>query len=70
MNGRSQAVRIPSEFRFQENEEILICKVGNMIVLKPKNSDPWGDFIEALDGFGEDFLQDRKQPKVQKRKNL
>ncbi len=34
-NGNSQAVRLPKEFRFDE-DEVVIKKVGDMIILLPK----------------------------------
>jgi len=34
MNGRSQAVRLPKEFRF-EGTEVRIRKLGNGVVLEP-----------------------------------
>ena len=33
-NGRSQAVRLPKEYRF-EGTEVLIKRVGNAVVLLP-----------------------------------
>ena len=33
-SGRSQAVRIPREFEFSENE-IVICKDGDRLILEP-----------------------------------
>ena len=37
INGRSQAVRIPAEFRFSE-EELFVNKIGNTLMLTPKSS--------------------------------
>jgi antitoxin VapB len=34
-NGNSQAVRLPKEFRFEE-EEVVIKKIGDMVVLLPR----------------------------------
>jgi len=34
-NGQSQAVRLPKEFRFAE-DEVYIKKVGNVVLLLPK----------------------------------
>ncbi len=33
-NGNSQAVRLPKEFRFDE-DEVIIKKVGDMVILLP-----------------------------------
>ena len=35
-NGNSQAVRLPKDFRFEE-DEVLIKKLGDMVVLLPKH---------------------------------
>ena len=37
MNGRSQAVRIPAEFRFEE-EEVFINKIGDTLMITPRSS--------------------------------
>jgi len=34
-NGNSQAVRLPKEFRFDE-EEVVIRKIGDLVILLPK----------------------------------
>lgn len=34
-NGNSQAVRLPKDFRFEE-DEVVIKKLGDMVVLLPK----------------------------------
>jgi len=66
-NGRSQAVRLPKDFRF-EGEEVFVHKVGNAVVLLPVRHG-WDTFFQSLDRFSEDFMQDdgRQQPAVQKR---
>ena len=35
INGNSQAVRLPKEFRFEE-DEVVIKKLGDIVVLLPK----------------------------------
>ena len=44
--GRSQAVRIPKEFRFA-TKEVTIKKQGNSIVLTPKE-DSWLDLYHKM----------------------
>lgn len=57
-NGRSQAVRIPKEFRFDDDEEVMIKRMGDVILLIPKNK--WEDiFIKALKTFPKDVEFDR-----------
>ena len=45
MHGRSQAVRLPKEFRF-EGQEVRVTKVGERVILEPlapAASMPWAD---------------------------
>ena len=60
LNGRSQAVRLPKDFRFTEND-VFIKKIGNMVVLLPKD-DPWSSLVNSLDQFTDDFMESRDQP--------
>ena len=48
-SGRSQAVRLPKDFRL-DAEEVRIRRHGNALILEPLNSDwLWLDSLEALD---------------------
>lgn len=67
-NGRSQAVRLPKKFRF-DADEVFIAKMGSAVVLIPKQ-DSWGVLFDALDGFTEDFMEDRGQPTEEQRRDL
>jgi antitoxin VapB len=67
MNGRSQAVRLPKEFRF-EGEEVFIKKVGEAVILIPYHS-PWSTLIESLGLFSADFMGERQQPAFQERED-
>ncbi|MFZ0612747.1 MAG: type II toxin-antitoxin system VapB family antitoxin [Desulfobacterales bacterium] len=67
-NGRSQAVRLPKDFRFSD-EDVYIKKVGNMVILLPKD-DPWSSLINSLDQFTDDFMENREQPNQTPRENL
>jgi len=60
-NGRSQAVRLPKEFRF-DADHVAIRKIGNVVVLYPTDS-AWGPLLAASGQFTEDFMADRNQPK-------
>ena len=64
-NGNSQAVRLPKEFRFG-GKEVYVKQLDNVVMLIPKN-DPWSLFAKSLNKFSPDFLEDRAQPRVQKR---
>ncbi len=60
MHGRSQAVRLPKEYRF-EGTEVRVSKVGDKVILEPLHSVPFDvDAMWAkLDALGaRDFLPD------------
>jgi len=60
MHGRSQAVRLPKEFRF-EGSEVRVSKVGDKVILEPIEKPPidLDKFWAELDALGaKDFLPD------------
>lgn len=67
MNGRSQAVRLPKQFRF-EGKQVHIKKVGNSVVLTPMQVDRWAAMEDALMAFefDADELLERPAPMLQK----
>jgi antitoxin VapB len=67
-NGRSQAVRLPKEFRFK-GERVFIKKVGNSVVLIPYQR-PWQTLFDSLEQFSDDFMENREQPIQQEREHL
>jgi antitoxin VapB len=60
MSGRSQAVRLPKEYRF-DGEEVFVKKVGEAVVLLPRE-DSWRTLYESVEDFSEDFMTERDQP--------
>ena len=50
--GRSQAVRLPKAFRF-DTDEVTIEKVGNAVVLRPKQTHDewWAQMESAMNGL-------------------
>lgn len=68
-NGRSQAVRLPKEYRFS-SDEVMINKVGDIVFLIPMHS-KWDSFMRAIDMFSEDFMAEgRAEGKSQERDGL
>jgi antitoxin VapB len=69
-NGRSQAIRIPKEYRV-DTKEVYIEKVGDTLIIKPKKQNKWDRFFDELDKIDsditKDFLKQRVQPKPQER---
>lgn len=65
-NGRSQAIRLPKEYRFDvPNNEVLIKRLGKAIVLISK-SELKGVFLGSLSKFPDDF-EIEKNPTSSKR---
>jgi len=69
-NGRSQAVRLPADFRF-EGAEVFIRKdpeTGDVILSRRPES--WDNFFELTkqSNVPEDFMADRNDAPPQKRK--
>ena len=66
-NGRSQAIRIPKEFRV-DSDEVYIKKIGDTLIIKPKKSDKWDSFFDKLKEIDtKDFMKTREQPPLQER---
>jgi antitoxin VapB len=68
-NGRSQAVRLPAEYRF-EGAEVYVRRdpaTGNVIL--SRHPDSWQDFFALMKKteVPDDFLADRKDTPPQKR---
>jgi antitoxin VapB len=68
-NGRSQAVRLPQEFRF-EGTEVRVRKVAEGVLLEPMVSNPseWFAELDRLNS-GSFFGEGRNQP-VTPRRNI
>jgi len=67
-NGQSQAVRLPRDFRF-DDDYVFIKKEGKVVMLIPAKG-LWQSLFNSLDKFSDDFLAERKQPLIQKREAL
>lgn len=55
-NGRSQAVRLPKECRFSD-DEVAVKRIGDIVLLMPL-SDKWNSFMQAVEMFSDDFMKD------------
>ena len=54
-SGRSQAVRLPKEFRF-EGDKVKITREGRRVVLEPVE-DEWAWLDEVVGDLDQDFLE-------------
>jgi antitoxin VapB len=65
-SGRSQAIRLPKEFRVQSAEVHLKKTPEGFLVIA---RDPWEVFAEGIQELSDDFMAEgRHQPKAQTRK--
>lgn len=68
-NGRSQAVRLPKEYRFS-GDEVYVKKIGKIVMLYPKEQ-VWETFMDGVNSFTADYMaEDRKQGDIQEREHL
>ena len=69
-NGRSQAIRLPSEFRFEGTEVYVRRDPATGDVILSRRPESWEDFFEMMKSIEvpRDFLTDRGDSKPQKRK--
>lgn len=67
-NGRSQAVRLPKEYRI-DADEVYVKKIGEVVLLVPKDAG-WRVMESAADYFTKGFMKERNQPGEQKREDF
>lgn len=66
-NGKSQAVRLPKEYRFG-SDRVYIKRVGEAVVLLPYQT-PWETLLDSLSLFSADFMKERVQLPAQDRED-
>lgn len=66
MSGRSQAVRLPAEFRFR-TREVFIEKKGDTVLLRQKPAG-WDDFFARAHAVPRDFLLGREDLPPERRR--
>jgi antitoxin VapB len=62
--GRSQAIRLPKEFRVDADEVYLKKTPEGFLVI---TRDPWELFYEAVEELSDDFMATRTQPPLEER---
>ena len=67
-NGRSQAVRLPKDYRL-EGSEVYVKKMDDVVILIPKGS-AWKTLESSLNYFSDDFMTERNQPGIEKREGF
>ena len=66
-NGRSQAVRLPKECRFN-TDEVAVNRIGDIVLLMPKTI-KWSSFMQAIDMFSDDFMQDGRDGRLEQERD-
>ena len=62
-------MRLPKECRFN-TDEVAVNKIGDIVLLMPKTN-KWSSFMQAIDMFSEDFMnEERITGKEQEREEL
>jgi len=64
MNGRSQAIRLPKQFRVK-GDKVFLTKTSNGFTVLER--DPWEIFEEGCRELSDHFMADRTQPSLEKR---
>ena len=67
-SGRSQAVRLPKEYRFT-GTEVVVQHFGNGVQLLPADN-PWQTLQAGLAAFEPGFVLTREQPDTQQRDEI
>jgi antitoxin VapB len=67
-SGRSQAVRLPKEYRFA-GTEVVVKHFGNGVLLLPVDN-PWETLEAGLAAFEPGFVLAREQPPTQERAEI
>lgn len=65
MNGRSQAIRLPLEFRVGKDEVYLKKTPQGFLVVE---RDPWELFVEGCRELSAEFMAGRVQPPLEERR--
>ena len=65
--GRSQAVRLPKEFRFN-GDKVLVHREGNAVILEPSSDWPEG-YLRSIERLSDDFERP-PQGALEKRRKL
>jgi antitoxin VapB len=63
-NGGSQAVRLPKNCRFENQDEVLVHREGDRVILEP--ADEWSETFLACLGQWDETIERPKQESLSK----
>lgn len=66
-NGRSQAVRLPKECRFN-TDEVVVNKIGDIVMLMPETN-RWNSFMQAVNMFSDDFMENGRADDIRQERD-
>ena len=55
--GKDQIVLLPEQYRFKDVEEVVVQRLGDAVLLVPKEH-LWQTFLEGVNGFTGDIFED------------
>jgi len=64
INGRSQAVRLPKQYRFN-GTEVFIKRTKEGVLLIPKDNTVWDVWEKNIKKYKKPFMTKRNQPPIQ-----
>jgi len=67
-NGRSQAVRLPRKYAVS-GDEVFVKKVNGVVMLIPKDEDPWKPLVNSLNKFSDDFFNFSREQGILEERN-
>ena len=57
VTGRSQAIRIPKEYRFADDEELVLNRIGDSLIITPKRALA-SSFFSGANMLDDDFMSE------------
>ena len=63
ITGRSQAIRIPKEYRFADDEELVLNRVGDSLIITPKRALA-ASFFSGAAMLDDDFMAEGRPGEV------
>jgi antitoxin VapB len=67
-NGQSQAVRLPKQYAFK-GTEVYVKRIGGIVMLVPKDENPWNLFRDSLEKFTEDAFNFKREQGTPEKRN-
>ena len=61
--GRSQAIRIPKEYRFADDEELVLNRIGDSVIITPKRALA-SSFFSGASLLDDDFMADGRPSEI------